>query len=122
MDLTGGSTVVTGGASGLGLATVRALAARGVSWSYGTLTTELAFSDSGPIVGRQRVTRRYTLEPAGSGRTGVLATVNYNAATDTLTFTADGGQADAVTLSLPAANTLRIKCRNAFESSATPVL
>ena len=30
MDLTGGSAVVTGGASGLGLATVRALAARKV--------------------------------------------------------------------------------------------
>ena len=54
----------------------RALAARGVGWSYGNLTTEVAFSDSGAVVGRQRVTRRYALQSSGSGRTGVLATVN----------------------------------------------
>jgi hypothetical protein len=54
----------------------RALAARGVGWSYGTLSTEPAFSDSGAVVGRQRVVRRYTLQSGGSGRTGVLATVN----------------------------------------------
>lgn len=54
----------------------RALAARGVGWRYGTLSTELAFSDSGAMVGRQRVARRYVLQPDGSGRTGVLATVN----------------------------------------------
>ena len=38
----------------------------------------------------------------------VLATVNYDAATDTLTFTADVGDTDAVTITGPAANTLRI--------------
>jgi hypothetical protein len=54
----------------------RALAARGVEWSYGSLSTELAFSDSGAVVGRHRVTRRYTLQSTASGRTGVLASVN----------------------------------------------
>ena len=54
----------------------RALAARGINWSYGTLRTEPAFTDSGAVVGRQRVTRRYTLLSTGSGRTGVLATVS----------------------------------------------
>ena len=54
----------------------RALAARGVGWSFGNIATQLAFSDSGALVGRQRVTRRYTLKSAGSGRTGVLGTVN----------------------------------------------
>ena len=53
----------------------RALAARGVEWSYGSLSTELAFSDSGAVVGRQRVTRRYRLQSTASGRTGVLASV-----------------------------------------------
>ena len=54
----------------------RALAARGVRWSYGNLSTDLAFTDSGAVVGRQRVVRRYPLQSAGSGRTGVLATVS----------------------------------------------
>ncbi|MGH7578846.1 MAG: hypothetical protein ACREM9_01645, partial [Gemmatimonadales bacterium] len=53
----------------------RALAARGVAWSYGRLSIAPAVTDSGPVIGRTRVTRRYALEPAGSGRTGVLATV-----------------------------------------------
>lgn len=52
----------------------RALAARGVGWSYGRLALEPVTTDSGPVVGRVRVTRRYLLQPAGSGRTGVLAT------------------------------------------------
>jgi hypothetical protein len=54
----------------------RALAARGVAWSYGSLITEPALSDSGVVVGRRRVTRRYSLQSTTSGRTGVLATVN----------------------------------------------
>lgn len=54
----------------------RALAARGVGWSYGNLSTEAAFSDSGAVVGRHRVTRRYSLQANGSGRTGVLASVS----------------------------------------------
>lgn len=54
----------------------RALAARGVGWSYGNLSTNLVFSDSGALVGRQRVTRRYMLHSTESGRTGVLGTVN----------------------------------------------
>jgi aerotolerance regulator-like protein len=54
----------------------RALAARGIGWSYGNLLTQLQFSDSGAVVGRQRVLRRYALQSTESGRTGVLATVN----------------------------------------------
>jgi hypothetical protein len=53
----------------------RALAQRGVGWTYGSLITEPGFTDSGTVVARQRVLRRYALQPAGSGRTGVLATV-----------------------------------------------
>jgi Aerotolerance regulator N-terminal len=52
----------------------RALAARGVGWSYGALALEPATTDSGPVVGRVRVARRYQLQSTGSGRTGVLAT------------------------------------------------
>jgi Aerotolerance regulator N-terminal len=54
----------------------RALAARGVGWSYGNPVSESGYSDSGTVVGRHRVIRRYVLQPAGSGRTGVLATVD----------------------------------------------
>jgi hypothetical protein len=53
----------------------RALAARGVAWRYGALTLAAAATDSGAALGRVRVLRRYRLEPAGSGRTGVVATV-----------------------------------------------
>jgi hypothetical protein len=52
----------------------RALAARGVAWSYGAQSLEPTTTDSGPVTGRVRVLRRYRLEPSGSGRTGVLAT------------------------------------------------
>jgi hypothetical protein len=54
----------------------RALAARGTGWTYGSLSIQPEFSDSGAVVGRQRVMRRYALQSTGSGRTGVLATVN----------------------------------------------
>jgi aerotolerance regulator-like protein len=54
----------------------RALAARGIGWSYGGLTNQSASSDSGAVLGRVRVLRRYALQAGGSGRTGVLATVN----------------------------------------------
>jgi hypothetical protein len=54
----------------------RALAARGVTWRYGAPLIEPGTTDSGQLVGRVRVTRRYQLQSAGSGRTGVLATVN----------------------------------------------
>ena len=53
----------------------RALAARGVGWSYARLAIDPAATDSGPVVGRVRVARRYVLQPSGSGRTGVLASV-----------------------------------------------
>ena len=52
----------------------RALAARGVGWSYGRLALEPVATDSGSVVGRVRVARRYVLQAAGSGRTGVIAT------------------------------------------------
>jgi hypothetical protein len=52
----------------------RALAGRGVGWSYGMPALEPATTDSGPVVGRVRVARRYLLQSHGSGRTGVLAT------------------------------------------------
>ncbi|MFL5403805.1 MAG: BatA domain-containing protein [Gemmatimonadales bacterium] len=54
----------------------RALAARGVGWSYGNLSTAAGSTDSGAVVGHQRVIRRYILQPTASGRTGILATVN----------------------------------------------
>lgn len=54
----------------------RALERRGVSWSYGTLVTGSETTDSSAGLGGTRVLKRYTLEPAGSGRTGVLARVN----------------------------------------------
>jgi len=54
----------------------RALAARGVGWSYGNLVNDVTSSDSGAVVGRQRVVRRYSLQSTTSGRTGVLASVN----------------------------------------------
>jgi hypothetical protein len=54
----------------------RALAARGVGWSYGDISNQPRLSDSGAVVGRQRVVRRYTLQSTGSGRTGVLATID----------------------------------------------
>ncbi len=53
----------------------RALAARGVAWSYGAPSMQVAMTDSGPYLGRVRVLRRYQLQSTGSGRTGVLATV-----------------------------------------------
>jgi hypothetical protein len=53
----------------------RALAARGVGWRYGAPLIEPATTDSGPLVGRVRVLRRYQLQASQSGRTGVLATV-----------------------------------------------
>ncbi len=53
----------------------RALAARGVGWSYARLSIDPAMTDSGPVVGRVRVARRYLLQATGSGRTGVLASV-----------------------------------------------
>ena len=57
----------------------RALAARGIPWSYGNLIAQTAYSDSGAVVGRYRVLRRYVLQTTESGRTGVLATANGGA-------------------------------------------
>ena len=52
----------------------RRLGERGVAWRYGRLSLESVASDSGNLVGRERVLRRYTLEPVGNARSGVLAT------------------------------------------------
>ncbi|MBA3495672.1 MAG: BatA domain-containing protein [Gemmatimonadales bacterium] len=60
--------------AGLG-ALNRALAARGVAWRYGAPVDGTATTDSGVLVGRVRVVRRFQLQSAQSGRTGVLATV-----------------------------------------------
>jgi hypothetical protein len=54
----------------------RALAARGVSWRYGAPLLAPGVTDSGALLGRVRVVRRYQLQSGESGRTGVLATVN----------------------------------------------
>jgi hypothetical protein len=53
----------------------RALTARGAGWRFGPAVEGAATTDSGALVGPVRVLRRYQLQPAGSGRTGVLATV-----------------------------------------------
>jgi hypothetical protein len=53
----------------------RALAGRGVAWRYGAPIIQPGSTDSGALVGRVRVLRRYQLETGQSGRTGVLATV-----------------------------------------------
>jgi hypothetical protein len=72
-----GMSVVQPPADPAGLGALnRALAARGVGWSYGNLAIGSGYSDSGTVVGRHRVIRRYVLQSGGSGRTGVLATVN----------------------------------------------
>jgi hypothetical protein len=53
----------------------RELARRGVSWSFGEPVARGELSDSGALVSRERVGRRYRLVPSGSGRTGMLASV-----------------------------------------------
>lgn len=53
----------------------RSLEQRGVGWRFGRLVAASAMSDSGSLIGRERVEQRYTLEPIGSGRTGIMATV-----------------------------------------------
>lgn len=53
----------------------RALARRGVSWRFGRPVDLPGETDSTGLLGRQQVLRRYTLETAASGRTGVLATI-----------------------------------------------
>ena len=54
----------------------RALERRGVGWTYGAMVTGSEITDSGAGLGRQRVLKRYVLEPAASGRTGIIARVN----------------------------------------------
>jgi hypothetical protein len=52
----------------------RALAARGVSWRFGDAVPGAAPTDSGAVIGRQPVNRRYALEGPPTGR-DVLVTV-----------------------------------------------
>ena len=52
----------------------RALAARGIGWSFGELLTTPVTADSGTVAGRFRILRHYRLRASGSGRTGVLVT------------------------------------------------
>jgi hypothetical protein len=52
----------------------RALTARGIPWNYGNQIVQTGYSDSGAVLGRYRVLRRYALQSNESGRTGVLAT------------------------------------------------
>ena len=74
--LANGSSIVTPPEDPAALGALnRALAARGVGWSFGELVTTPATTDSGTIAGRFRVLRHYQLRPSGSGRTGVLVTV-----------------------------------------------
>jgi hypothetical protein len=54
----------------------RALERRGIGWTYGTFITGSETTDSAAGLGRERVMRRYALESATSGRTGVIARVN----------------------------------------------
>jgi hypothetical protein len=72
-----GSSIVQPPADAAALGALnRALAARGVAWRYGAPLIEPGATDSGALVGRVRVLRRYQLLSSESGRTGVLATVN----------------------------------------------
>jgi hypothetical protein len=61
--------------AGLG-ALNRQLERRGVAWRFGVLVATPGVSDSGTLVGREQVLRRYTLEPLRpSAAQGVVATV-----------------------------------------------
>ncbi|MEO8633929.1 MAG: VWA domain-containing protein [Gemmatimonadales bacterium] len=54
----------------------RALERRDIGWRYGALIASPAMTDSGALVGREAVARRYLLEPRrASATSGVLATV-----------------------------------------------
>ncbi|MEZ4456159.1 MAG: BatA domain-containing protein [Gemmatimonadales bacterium] len=52
----------------------RALAARGSAWRFGDVSVTAATTDSGPWLGRERLTRRYRLEFQGGAPTDVLVT------------------------------------------------
>lgn len=70
-----GSSIVEPPADAAALGALnRRLGERGVGWRFGVLHTEPVVSDSGSLVGRVRISRRYALEPAGGSRIGVLAT------------------------------------------------
>lgn len=50
----------------------RALAARGVGWTFGERVIGQAMTDSSALLVRERLERRQELRPSGSGETGVL--------------------------------------------------
>jgi hypothetical protein len=51
----------------------RALAARGAGWRFGELAPGSTVTDSGPVIGRHAVARRYVLVPSGSGAAGAAS-------------------------------------------------
>jgi hypothetical protein len=51
----------------------RALAARGAGWRFGELVPGSTVTDSGPVLGRHAVSRRYGLVPAGSAAAGAAS-------------------------------------------------
>ena len=51
----------------------RALAARGAGWRFGELVPGSTVTDSGPVLGRHPVSRRYALVPAGSAAAGLAS-------------------------------------------------
>ncbi len=54
----------------------RALERRDIGWRYGALVATPSMTDSGPLVGREPIARRYLLEPRrASATTGIIATV-----------------------------------------------
>ena len=54
----------------------RALDRRDIGWRFGVLVNDPAMTDSGPVLGREPVARRYLLEPRrASAMAGVLGTV-----------------------------------------------
>lgn len=53
----------------------RSLAARGVAWRYGDLAPGSSVTDSGAVLGRHLVSRRYSLVPTGTPQ-GVLLTAS----------------------------------------------
>jgi hypothetical protein len=54
----------------------RALERRGVAWRYGALESTPAVSDSGALLGRVNIQKRYALSPVRASANGILATAN----------------------------------------------
>ncbi|HEV8358744.1 MAG TPA: VWA domain-containing protein [Gemmatimonadales bacterium] len=67
----------------------RALAARGIGWSYGDPVAGSGVTDSGVVLGRHEVTRRYGLRPAGA-RAGTASGKGAGAAASGVIVTVGG--------------------------------